>query len=125
MEALRASSAAPYFFEEYTLRSRRFQDGAIVANNPAFIAIHEAQRLFPGRSIDVVLSVGAGRGAEEKRDVRRWGCLTPPPFCFGSYSPPSAFGTFAVVMIGTFGDYMLDNDVCPQVGWLGSDRHVW
>ena len=40
LEALRASSAAPYFFEEFALgTSLRLQDGAIVANNPTIIAL--------------------------------------------------------------------------------------
>ena len=40
LEALRASSAAPYFFEEFVLgTSLRLQDGAIVANNPTIIAL--------------------------------------------------------------------------------------
>ncbi len=48
LEALRATSAAPYFFEEFSCGGERFQDGAITANNPTIIAIHEAQSLWPG-----------------------------------------------------------------------------
>ena len=65
LEALRASSAAPYFFDEYVLgegdEEMRFQDGAIVANNPCVLALQEAQCLWPGRPVDVVVSVGTGR----------------------------------------------------------------
>ena len=48
LEAMRASSAAPYFFDEFPCAGQRFQDGAIVANNPSIVALHEAQRLWPG-----------------------------------------------------------------------------
>jgi hypothetical protein len=46
LEAMRASSAAPYFFDEFSCRGERYQDGAIVANNPSIMSLHEAQRLW-------------------------------------------------------------------------------
>ena len=62
LEAMRASSAAPYFFEEFPLSTAlRFQDGAIVANNPSIIAMQEAQCLWPGRPVDVLVSLREGR----------------------------------------------------------------
>ena len=33
-EAIRASSAAPYYLDDYASGNNRWQDGAIVANNP-------------------------------------------------------------------------------------------
>ena len=48
LEALRATSAAPYFFEGFACGGERFQDGAIAANNPVIIALHEARLLWPG-----------------------------------------------------------------------------
>ena len=71
LEALRASSAAPYFFEEFSLgASLRFQDGAIVANNPTIVALQEAQSLWPGRPIDCVVSVGTGKCPSEISESR-------------------------------------------------------
>eukprot|EP01117_Protostelium_nocturnum_P011315 TRINITY_DN4102_c0_g1_i5.p1 TRINITY_DN4102_c0_g1~~TRINITY_DN4102_c0_g1_i5.p1 ORF type:complete len:1169 (-),score=280.29 TRINITY_DN4102_c0_g1_i5:33-3539(-) len=59
--ALRASTAAPSYFEEYEVGLDRFQDGAIVANNPAAVAIHEAKCLFGEKvTIDCLLSLGTG-----------------------------------------------------------------
>lgn len=38
----------------------RWQDGAIVANNPTIFAIREAQLLWPDTKIDCLVSVGCG-----------------------------------------------------------------
>jgi hypothetical protein len=51
--------------------SVRFQDGAIVANNPSIIALQEAQCLWPGRSIDVLVSVGTGKNTPPRNERRR------------------------------------------------------
>jgi hypothetical protein len=34
-QAVRASSAAPYYLEDFSVGDRRFQDGAVTVNNPA------------------------------------------------------------------------------------------
>lgn len=47
LEAMRASSAAPYFFEEFSCGGERFMDGAIAANNPSIIALHEVSGCEP------------------------------------------------------------------------------
>lgn len=38
----------------------RWQDGAIVANNPTVFAIREAQLLWPDTRIDCLVSIGCG-----------------------------------------------------------------
>jgi len=38
----------------------RWQDGAIVANNPTIFAIREAQLLWPDTKIDCLVSIGCG-----------------------------------------------------------------
>jgi predicted acylesterase/phospholipase RssA len=66
--AARATTAAPTFFQPLHAKSDIFQDGALFANNPAHIALHEAVKLFSGKEISVLLSVGTGRtpwGSEE------------------------------------------------------------
>ncbi|KAK1857523.1 hypothetical protein I4F81_000140 [Pyropia yezoensis] len=47
-EALRASSAAPTFFSEIRIDGDIHADGAIVANNPTAVALHEAKNMYPG-----------------------------------------------------------------------------
>lgn len=60
-EAVRASSAAPGYYEDFKLDGYIFHDGGILANNPTSIALHEAKLLWPKSDINCVVSVGNGR----------------------------------------------------------------
>lgn len=60
-ECLRATTAAPGYFPSFASRGLTYQDGALTANNPTGVAIHEAMRVFPEQPIGVVVSVGTGR----------------------------------------------------------------
>ncbi|KAL2339170.1 hypothetical protein Fmac_013616 [Flemingia macrophylla] len=59
-KAIRASSAAPYYLDDFSDDVNRWQDGAIVANNPTIFAIREAQLLWPDTKIDCLVSIGCG-----------------------------------------------------------------
>jgi calcium-independent phospholipase A2-gamma len=59
-QALRASTAAPGYFDDFAILDRRFVDGGILYNNPSAVALHEARALWPGHPIGVLLSVGNG-----------------------------------------------------------------
>lgn len=63
-EAARATSAAPTFFKPISIGTPRVQyvDAGLGFNNPTDLAIREAHRLYPGREVGLVLSIGAGRG---------------------------------------------------------------
>ncbi|KAK3024840.1 hypothetical protein RJ639_045057 [Escallonia herrerae] len=59
-QAIRASSAAPYYLDDFSNGIYRWQDGAIVANNPTMFAIREAQLLWPDAKVDCLVSIGCG-----------------------------------------------------------------
>lgn len=71
-EALRATTAAPTFFTPMARGGELYSDGAMLANNPAAVAIHEAKKLFPGVPVECLVSIGTGRTVEAA-NVTRWG----------------------------------------------------
>ena len=59
-QAARATSSAPTFFPPVQVGAGLYVDGAILSNNPAGIALAEAQTLLPRASIDLMVSLGTG-----------------------------------------------------------------
>eukprot|EP00614_Pseudopedinella_elastica_P009286 CAMPEP_0172594524 /NCGR_PEP_ID=MMETSP1068-20121228/13943_1 /TAXON_ID=35684 /ORGANISM="Pseudopedinella elastica, Strain CCMP716" /LENGTH=1018 /DNA_ID=CAMNT_0013392609 /DNA_START=35 /DNA_END=3091 /DNA_ORIENTATION=+ len=66
--AIRMTSAAPSFFTPLTLDGGIYSDGALFANNPTAVAYYEAQKLFPGVPVELVVSIGSGCFVEKVAD---------------------------------------------------------
>eukprot|EP01127_Copromyxa_protea_P016243 TRINITY_DN4797_c0_g1_i3.p1 TRINITY_DN4797_c0_g1~~TRINITY_DN4797_c0_g1_i3.p1 ORF type:complete len:1066 (+),score=216.78 TRINITY_DN4797_c0_g1_i3:909-4106(+) len=60
-KSLRASTSAPSYFDAFEYDGMIFRDGAMVGNNPAGIAVSEAKKIWPDKTIDLVLSLGTGK----------------------------------------------------------------
>lgn len=60
-EAIRASSAAPGYYEDFKIDGYVFHDGGLLANNPTAIAIHEARQIWPNIDTNCIVSIGNGR----------------------------------------------------------------
>ena len=83
-EAGRATSAAPTYFEPYSLsrssgnagspgqeraKSVCCVDGGVIANNPVEVALSEAHELWPDREVGAILSLGCGACARSFEEM--------------------------------------------------------
>lgn len=59
-EAARATSAAPTFFQPIIIDGVTYGDGGTGWNNPTAEAISEAYKIWPGRPIGCLVSIGTG-----------------------------------------------------------------
>lgn len=66
-QAIRASSAAPGYFQEFKFNSSILLDGGMLVNNCTGVAHTEANLLWPHEQVQAVVSVGSGKF--KSRDV--------------------------------------------------------
>ncbi len=59
-ECMRATTAAPSYFEPLKYGESLLCDGGLLVNNPAALALKEAKKLYPGVPIEALVSVGTG-----------------------------------------------------------------
>lgn len=67
-QAVRASSAASFYLEDFSCGGDKFQDGAVTANNPSIIALQEARLLWPDHLVEVMVSLGVGQAPPARRE---------------------------------------------------------
>ena len=54
IQAVRASAAAPYYLDDFSVGEERFQDGAATANNPTLIAIQQVNVWTLGLNVGMI-----------------------------------------------------------------------
>ncbi|CAK9295558.1 unnamed protein product [Gordionus sp. m RMFG-2023] len=60
-QACQASASAPGYFQACQYGPYILQDGGVLMNNPAPIAVHESKLIWPGERVQCIVSLGNGR----------------------------------------------------------------
>ncbi|KAL9653872.1 hypothetical protein ABK040_012932 [Willaertia magna] len=73
VQALRATTAAPIYFEPIYIGNDYFYDGGLVANNPTFIALNEAFKIYSGHNRFLFVSLGTGKKRKSEHEFTKSG----------------------------------------------------
>jgi uncharacterized protein len=72
-DVVRASSAAPTYFNPVDIEGKQYIDGGVVSNNPAMCAYAEAKNLYKTQASDMfVLSLGTGTKVDSYSGMHKW-----------------------------------------------------
>lgn len=71
-QCIRATSAAPTFFDPMTIKGVDYVDGGLLCNNPAIVALKEAKCLYPDRKVGILYSIGTGISKTTPALIRGW-----------------------------------------------------
>jgi uncharacterized protein len=70
---VRASSAAPTYFNPVEIEGQKYIDGGVVSNNPAMCAYAEAKNLYKTQASEMfVLSLGTGTKVDNYNGMHKW-----------------------------------------------------
>lgn len=114
--AVRASAAAPTYFDEFRLDGLLHQDGGIMVNNPTGVGVHEARLLFGARAVQrgTVVSVGTGRALAAHTDYRLMAhALQPGHNAPQATSWKDKFNKILDSATDTEGVHLVMNDLLP------------
>lgn len=97
-QAARATSAAPTYYLAQTIYGKKYIDGGAGHNNPAQLAKLEAEKLWPGRKIDAIVSIGTGTW-------RNVSAKDPKRACVGYTTGSHSVHSLMEQLHGSYGNY--------------------
>ena len=76
LEAVRATSAAPSYFNEVMIDQNCFVDGGVGTNNPSLVALRECDLIFPKKDTEILfVSIGLGHPPYKKSSCNTYKAL--------------------------------------------------
>merc|ERR1712194_814414 len=73
VDAARATTCFPTVMPTFKRRNHEYLDGGLLANNPILEALREVTKLWPGREIDCIHSVGLHVTKAAASDIHSFG----------------------------------------------------
>ena len=118
-EGLRASTAAPPFFSAFKTVGVEHHDGALVANNPAAMALHEMRCIWgQAARLECLVSIGTGRFLSNSS--RNWSIINATRAMF--YSATNSEGVHeALLDLLPPNSYFRFNPLIPEINMEESD----
>ena len=74
-----ATAAAPTYFDPVVIEGSSYVDGGVLFNNPTEVMLQEIDRIWKGRKIGCIVSVGCGRVAATRTSASKTASTRLPP----------------------------------------------